>query len=184
MEIKNADGTIKTLEELQEDAVERMIDELDCLSTTNQIELGNDWRDTRNYTYLYENNEENINDALDGLDPYQVLQLGEDYSSYDDFFLFDGWDLTMTDDVWYDIDPDELARELLLEDFVPNYMPSEIQEVIDEYNEAKELIENYNPYRAMCEEVVRKYVNCEADVTDLLQTLDKLARTDEAWEET
>ena len=184
MEIKNEIGEIKTVDELLEDAVERMIDELDCLSTTNQIELGNDWRDTRNYTYLYENNEENINDALDGLDPYQVLQLGEDYSSYDDFFLFDGWDLTMTDDVWYDIDEDELARELLLEDFVPNYMPSEIQEVIDEYNEAKELIENYNPYRAMCEEVVRKYVNCEADGTDLLQTLDKLARTDEAWEET
>lgn len=183
MEIKNDDGKIKTLDELLEEAVERMVDELDSLSTENQIELGNDWRDNMNYTRLYENNEENINNELDGIDPYQVLQLGEDWSSYTDFFLFDGWDLTMTDDVWYDIDEDELARELLYEDFTPDYMPSEIQEVIDEYNEAKELIENYNPYRAMCEEVIARYVNCEADVTDLLQTLDKLARTDEAWKE-
>ena len=93
------------------------------------------------------------------------------------------WGDKQLNDLWEDLDDYEVARDLLTEDFVPECMPREISEIIDEYKEALEELENYNPYRAMCEEVVRKYVNCEADVTDLLQTLDKLARTDEAWKE-
>ena len=90
--------------------------------------------------------------------------------------------MNMTNDVWEDVDTSDLARDILNGNY-SHYLNSDIKDILDEYEEAEEEIENYNPYRAMCEEVIQRYVNCEADVTDLLQTLDKLAKTDDAWEE-
>lgn len=181
MEIKNENGKLKTLEELYEEAKELIVDELDTMNTEDALYLGNEIRGRNNYDILYENKDENLNDVLSGMDPADLIRMGsEDWDNYSDFFTYD-YDLNMTNDVWYDLDTDEIADDIL-EGSYHTYLTSDIVDILDEYEEAKEEIENYNPYRAMCEEVVAKFVNCEADVTDLLQTLDKLAKSDEAWE--
>lgn len=181
MEIKTKNGRIKTAEELLDEAVELMVDKgFGYCDTEELLDIANEARENIGYDRLYPNEEDELNEQLNGVDPYQLLNM--DWDSYDSYFRFDGWDLYTTDDLWEDLDEYEVARDLLTEDFVPDCTPREIANIIDEYKEALEELENYNPYRAMCEDVVRRYVNCEADVTDLLQTLDKLARTDEAWE--
>lgn len=181
MEIKNENGKLKTLEELYDEVKELIVDELDTMNTEDALYLGNEIRDCNSYALLYENKEGNLNDVLEGLDPADLIRMGsEDWDNYSDFFTYD-YDLNMTDDVWYNLDTDEIAGDIL-EGSYRDHITYDIKDIIDEYEEAKEEIENYNPYRAMCEEVVAKYVNCEADVTDLLQTLDKLAKSDEAWE--
>lgn len=179
MEIKNENGKLKTVEELYDEAKELIVDELDCMSTEDALYLGNEIRDRNSYDTLYENKRSYINEVLEGEEPYDILT--SDWDDYSDFFTLDG-SFNMTDDVWYDLDTDEIADDILNGEYY-NYITSDIKDILDEYEELKEQIENYNPYRAMCEEVVARYVNCEADVTDLLQTLDKLAKTDDAWEE-
>ena len=180
MEIKNENGKLKTLDELYDEAKECIEEELNSMLDEYAIYLGNEIRDRNNYDRLYENNEECLNEQLDGLEPYDILNLGWD--NYSDYFTWDGCDLNMTDDVWYDLDTEDIAEEILDGNYY-KYLPSDLKEYVDEYEEAKEELENYNPDRAMVEEVIRKYVNCQADVTDLLQTLDKLARNDELWED-
>lgn len=179
MDIKKENGKLKTVEELYEEAKELIVDELDTMSTEDALYLGNEIRDRNSYDTLYENNRSCVNDVLEGEEPYDILT--SDWDSYSDYFTWDG-DFNMTDDVWYDLDTDEIADDILDGSYY-NYITSDIKDILDEYEEAKEEIENYNPYRAMCEEVIQRYVNCEADITDLLQTLDKLAKTDDAWEE-
>lgn len=179
MDIKNENGKLKTVEELYEETKERIVSELDTMSTEDALYLGNEIRDRNSYDTLYENKRSCINDVLEGEEPYDILT--SDWDDCSDFFTWDG-DFNMTNDVWYDLDTDEIAEDIL-EGSYYNYITSDIKDILDEYEEAKEEIENYNPYRAMCEEVIQRYVNCEADVTDLLQTLDKLAKEDDAWEE-
>lgn len=180
MEIRHENGKLKTLDELWDEAKETVIEELDTMLNEYALYLGNEIRDRNNYARLYENNEECLNEQLEGLDPYEVLNLDWDYS--DEFFTWDGSDLNMTNDVWYDLDTDDIAEEIL-EGSYYKYLPSDLKDYVDEYEDAKEILENYNPTKAKVEEVIRKYVNCQADVTDLLQTLDMLARNDELWEE-
>ena len=62
-------------------------------------------------------------------------------------------------------------------------LDDDIKEILDDYEEAKEFLENLNPYRAKGEEVIARFMNCEADVTDLLQYIDKLVKDDNAWKE-
>ena len=173
-------GKIKSVDTLYDDAVEAIVDVLECLDTDAALDLGNEYRDRCGYDMLRYNDEENINEALEDESPYTILNAG--WSDYDDYFTWDGYDLNMTDDVWNDIDLDDLAREIL--DGTRFYeLPSEIKEILDEYNEVVEYVENYNPYRAEGETLLAKYTNCEADVTDLLQYIDRLVRNDEAWKE-
>lgn len=179
MEIKKENGKLKTTEELYDEVKEMIVDELDCMNTDDALYLGNEIRDRNSYDTLYENKRSCINEVLEGEEPYDILT--SDWDDYSDYFTYDG-SFNMTDDVWYDLDTEEIADEIL-EGSYRNYLTSDIVDIVDEYEELKEQIENYNPYRAMCEEVLQRYVNCEADVTDLLQALDKLAKTDEAWED-
>ena len=179
MDIKNENGKLKTVDELYEEAKELIVEELDSMSEEDALYLGNEIRDRDSYDVLYKNVRSNINDVLEGEEPYDILT--SDWEDCSDYFTWDG-EFNMTDDIWYDLDTDEIAVDIL-EGSYYNYITSDIKDILDEYEEAKEEIENYNPYRAMCEEVIQRYVNCEADVTDLLQTLDKLAKSDDAWEE-
>lgn len=179
MEIKNENGTLKTLDELYDEAKEKITDALDCMDTDDALILGNEIRDHNNYERLYKNEEESVNEVLDNESPWDILN--KDWEDYSDFFTYD-WDFNMTNDVWYDLDTSDIAEDIL-EGNYHRYITSDIKYIVDEYEEAKEEIENYNPYRAECEEVVARYVNCEADVTDLLQMLDKLARNEDCWAE-
>ena len=177
MDIRNEYGKLLTLDELYDAAKEKIVDELDTMDTDDALYLGNEIRGRNSYDRLYPNNERSVNEVLDNMTPWDVLH--SDWEDYSDYFTFD-YDFEMTDDVWYDLDTDEIAEDIL-DGSYHSYITSDIQDILDEYEEAKEQIENYNPYRAMAEEVLTRYINCEADVTDLLQTLDKLVRNDEAW---
>lgn len=180
MEIKREDGKLKTFDELWDEAKEYIEDELNSMREEDAMPLGNEIRGRNHYDTLYVNNEETVNDVLDGETPWNILNDSGWESGYD-YFTYD-YGFNMTDDVWYDLDTEDIAEGILEGEWY-NYLPFDLKCYVDEYEEAKEELENYNPDRAMVEEVIRKYVNCEADVTDLLQTLDKLARNDELWEE-
>jgi len=179
MEITKKNGTLKTLDELYEEAKKKIVYELDTMDMDDALYLGNEIRDRNNYNRLYKNDEEGINEVLEGESPWDILN--KEWNSYSSFFTYD-YDFEMTDDVWYDFDTDEIAGGIL-DDRYRQYITSDIQDIVDEYEEAREEIENYNPYREKCAQVIAKYVNCEADVADLLQMLDKLVKDDSAWEE-
>lgn len=184
MTIKTKVGKLKSVDELTDEAVDQIVEFLEDNSYEDwALGLGNAYRDNNHYPTLYENEEYTLNDELRNLDPYQLLRMGaDDWSSSDDYFMYDGYDLSTTDDVWYDVDLEDFARDILDGDYY-RHIPSDLQDIVDEYEEAKEKIENYNEGRAVAEEIIAKFTNCEADVTDLLQALDKLTRTDEYWKE-
>ena len=180
-EMKKENGRYLTLDELYDLAKEQIIDELDCMHNEDALYLGNEIRERNNYDILYENNEENINEQLDSWDPWDILRL--DYDDYADFFLLNDYnDLTFTNDAWYDLDTDDIAEDIL-DGSYSKYINSDIRDILDDYEEAKEWLENFNPIREAGAVILAKYTNCEADVTDLLQFIDSLVRNEEAWEE-
>ena len=179
-ELKKADGSYITEEELYDLAKSEIVNELDSMNASDAIYLGNEIRDRNNYDLLYENNEENLNEQLEDMEPYDVLNL--DWDDYADYFTWDGYDLTTTDDVWTDLDTDEIAEDIL-EGSYSAYTNSEIKDILTDWEEAKEFLENLNPHREEGRELLAKFTNCEAGVTDLLQYIDKLVRNDEVWEE-
>lgn len=182
MEVKKENGALKTLEELYEEAKELIVDELDTMSTDDALYLGNEIRGRNNYDILYENKDGNLNDVLSGMDPADLIRMGhEDWDDYSDFFTYD-YDLNMTDDVWYDLDTSEIAEDIL-EGSYHDYITSDIKDLVDEYEETRDLLENYNPLRAEGVDLLTKYANCKADVTDLLQYIDRLVKDERLWEE-
>ena len=183
--IRHENGKLYTEDELYDLYVEKMCEVLDDLDTDDLLAVCNAYREKEGGNTLYENNESELNDQLEHLNPYELLELGyEDWSPSDDFFAYTRRDgFTTTNDIYEDIDQEDLARELLDECLETPYSIYEIRTLIEEYTDAKDALEKYNPYREKAEEVIRKFTNCEADVTDLLQVLDKLVRTDEAWKE-
>lgn len=184
MTIKTNTGKLKTLDELTDETVDQIVEFLEDNSYEDYaLGLGNAYRENNHYSVLYENEEDVLNGELQNLNPYQLLNMGaDDWCSSDAYFRYDGYDLSTTDDVWDDVDLEDFARDIL-DGYYYNDIPRELQDIVDEYEETKEKIENYNEGRAMAEEVIAKFTNCEADVTDLLQTLDKLVRNDDYWKE-
>lgn len=178
-ELKKADGTYITEDELYDMVKSDIVDELDCMNTDDALYLGNEIRDNKSYEILYRNDRDEINEALDGEEPYDILNA--DWESGYDFFTYDG-DFNMTDDVWYDLDTDEIAEDILDGSYA-RYLNDDIKDILTDWEEAKEFLENLNPEREDAREVLRKFVNCEADVTDLLQCIDRLVRNDDIWEE-
>lgn len=163
-------GKYITLDQLYDLAKDEIVGELDCMGSDDALYLGNHIREKYNYDLLYENNEECINDQLDGWEPWDIVQL--DYDDYADFFVMEYGEPAFTDDVWYDLDTENIAEDIL-EGSYSSYITSDIKDIVDDYEEAREFLENLNPYRARGEEVLAKFLNCEADVTDLLQYIDR-----------
>ena len=174
-------GKIRSLDDLFEEAVENMVDVLNDLSDDDQFELGNLYRDKNGYNLLYRNTEDEINEILDGESPYDIIQM--DYDEYADYFLWSWGSLDFTSDPFEDLDIEELARAILNEEFHYRDLPSDVQDAFDEFEEARNALDNMNEGRKMAYNVVAKYMNCQADVSDLLVVLSKLARTDEYWSE-
>lgn len=183
MEIKTKSGNLKTEDELREEVIDKLVDALEEMDGDDALNIGNAYREDNHDSPLYVNDEDNINDELYGKDPYDILQMAGNWDECDDYFSCDGWgELGTTNDVWEGIDLEDLADDLV-EGRYTRHITTDIQEILDDYEEALNKLENYNEGRALAEEVINRYVNCEADVTDLLQVLDKLARTDEYWKE-
>lgn len=181
MTIKTKSGRLKTEDELREEVIEELVEVLEELDEDDALELGNAYRRANRDAELMVNDEDNLNSELEGRDPYEILQMASDWNEYDGYFSCDSWcDFGTTDNVWENVDLDDLADDIIEGDYRP-YTTNEIQEIVEEYEKAVEELRNYNEGRIMAEEVIRKFVNCEADVTDLLQTLEKLVRTDEYW---
>lgn len=157
-----------------------IIDSLDDMATDEALCLGNQIREERNYEWLYENNEENINDQLEGWEPWDILQL--DYDSYADFFYMEYGEPSFTDNVWKDLDKDEIAEDIL-DGGYSDYWSEEINSIMDDYNEAKEFLDNLNKYRIEGEELLKKFTKGEADVADLLQYIDRITKNDDVWKE-
>ena len=182
MEIK-VNGRLKTEDELRDEVIDKLVDALEDLADDEALDLGNAYRENNHDATLYTNDEDNINSELEGKDPYDILQMAGNWDECDDYFSCDAWgELGTTNDVWEGVDLTDLADDLV-NGYYTCHITDDIQEILDDYEEALEKLNNYNEGRALAEEVIRKYVNCEADVTDLLQALDKLAKTDEYWRE-
>lgn len=179
-EIKNTDGTYKTLDELRQDAIELIAEELDCMTEYDMLDVGNRYREEHCYPQLNTFDEDNVNDALDGLSPWEIIELEIRPDHWgDDYFTYDGYDFDMVSDIWDNIDLEELAEAIIDGDFDAEVR--DIRDLVDEYEEAKDYLENLNKYREQAREVMAKFVNCEADWKDLYACLDRLVNTDEAW---
>ena len=183
MEIKVKGGKLKTEEQLRDEAIDKLVEALEEMDEDEALDLGNAYRSSDYTDPLCVNDEDTINDELRGLDAYTILQMAENWNENDQYFSGNGYgEFGTTDDVWEGIDLEDLADDLLNGAY-HRHITSDIQEILDDFEEALEKLNNYNEGRALAEEVVRKYVNCEASVTDLLQTLEKLVRTDNYWKE-
>lgn len=181
--LKDENRKYRTEESLWEEALDELEEALDDLDIESALELGNSIREDNHYEPLRRNTDNEINDALRGVDPWDILTIAGDWDDYSDFFIWDGYDLYTTDDVWYDLDTADIAREILRGYYDSGELPDEIQEIYDEYLEAVEKLNNINKERIEGENLLQKFVNCEADVTDLLQYIDRLVKNDEVWKE-
>lgn len=182
MEIRK-NGKLRTEKELHEEVIDKLVEALENLDEDEALDLGNAYRVANHDAELYVNDEDNVNSELDGMDPYDILCNAGNWDENDGYFSSDRWgDFGTTDEVWENVTLEDLAEDLL-EGRYRSSITTDIQEILEDYEEALEKLENYNEGRVLAEEVVRKYVNCEASVTDLLQALDKLAKTDEYWKE-
>ena len=182
MEIK-VKGKLKTEEQLKDEVIDKLVEALENMDEDDALNLGNAYRESNHDGPLYINDEDNLNDELDGKDPYEILRMAYNWDENDSYFGIDCWnELGTTSNVWEGVDLEDLAGDLLDGDY-HRHITDDIHEILDDYEEALNKLENYNEGRALAEEVVRKYVNCEASVTDLLQTLEKLVRTDDYWKE-
>lgn len=174
-------GKFRSNDDLYEEALDMMLDALSELSDNEALELSNLYREQDYSNPLYVNEENTINEVLGGMSPYDILQI--DYDSYANYFSEDRYgDIEFTDDVWANADPEDVARAVLDGDIKYSDLPSSIQDVYDEYEEAKDKLDDIQEERKQAAKVISDYVNCKADVTDLLQMLDKLVRNDEIWE--
>lgn len=181
--MRNADGTVMTADEIEDYFIERMIDEMDTLDTDDLLDLCNQYREENSLPRLYYNDYGELDDVLCDVSPSDLLYMGrDDWESSDEFFQYTyGSGLSTTDDVYEGIDREDVARDILIEEFEPDNL--DVEDLLEEYKQAKLALKNCNVYRIETEEVIRKYTNCEADVTDLLQMLSKLARTNDVWKD-
>ena len=179
-EIKNVNGKYKTLAELYDDAVEIISEALDYLSDSEQIEIGNKWRDDNGYPILHYFEEDEVDEVLSDCSPWDIIHMEIETSYCGDRYFTYEYDFEVTDDIWDNIDLEDLARELINgEASIDN---REINDLISEYEDAKEYLENLNEDREAAREVLAKFVNCEADWKDLFTMLDKLVKNDDIWE--
>ncbi len=178
MEIIKKSGALKTEDELYEEAVVLLIDALEDLSEEEQIVIGNAYR-SMGSPRLYCNDSDTLENELSDLSIWELLEVGQSWSNCDDYFTWDGSELQTTNDIWIDADTDDVARAILDGEISAKYMV--LANIVEDYKQAKEQIKHFNPWRAMCAEVVKKFTEGTASVTDLLQTLNKLATSDDAW---
>lgn len=174
-------GKYISTDRLRELAIKEIVSELTCMDEDDALYLSNRVRYLEDYDRLYKNDSEGVNEALDGWTPWDCLR--EDYDSYASYFYMD-CGMTFTDDVWDGLDEEEIADNILNGCYV-DYLTDDISEILNDYDEAKDFLEGLNPYRIEGEELIAKFTNCEADVTDLLQYISKLVKNDdgEVWKE-
>ena len=177
-------GRLITESELREDAIDLLTDTLEgYISWDETLEIANAYREWNGEPELCRNNEEELDEYLRTWSPHEILQAAANYSAGDDYFACDGDTIVTTSDEWEGLNIRDVATGIIDSDFnVPNRV-KEVIDILNAYEEAKVELENYNPWRAKCQEMIRKYTSNEADVTDLLQLIDQLARHEEYWEE-
>ena len=178
-ELKKADGQYITEDELYDLVKSEIVEELDSMYNEDALYLGNYIRENNGDNPLYENEEDNINEQLEDWKPWDIIQL--DYESYAEFFYMDYGEPCFTDDVWEDLDTDEIAEDILDGSYA-RYLNDDIKDILADWEEAKEFLKNLNPVREEGRGLLAKFTNCEADVTNLLQYIDRLVRNDEVWE--
>lgn len=170
--------SVNDLFELAKDAI---VDELGTMTIEDAIVLGNRVRDENCFDPLYENNSDGLNAALEDEDPATIINL--DWESSWDYFVWDGSDLTLTDDVWYDLDTEDIAEEILDGEY-SDVTTGDIDDIVADYKEAKEFLEKRGRYpaeRIEGEELLEKYADGEAQVPDLLNYIARLIKKDEVW---
>ena len=178
-EMKKENGRYLTFDELYDLAKYDIEEVLNNMCGDEALTLGNAIRENNRYDTLYENTENNVNQMLHNEAPWDILN--SDWDSGYEYFSYD-YAFKMTDDVWYDLEIDEVA-EAILDGGYSRYLTSDIKDLLDDYEDAKYWLENFNPIREAGAVILAKYVNCQADVTDLLQFIDNLVRNEDAWEE-
>ena len=113
MEIK-VKGKLKTEEQLRDEVIDKLIEALEGLDEDAALDLGNAYRSSDYTDPLYVNDENTINDELRGVDAYTILQMAENWNENDQYFSGSAYgDFGTTDDVWENVDLEDLATDLL-----------------------------------------------------------------------
>lgn len=183
MDIRNDEGQLKSKDEIKSEAVGKIIDLIYGLDIEDKIILGNQYRQDNYMAILYENTEEVINDVFGKLDPYDLLEMGNyDWDRQSDYFTYnDDSGIEMTDDVWYDIEQEDVASAILEEEITPKVTLEGLKEIIKDYNDTIEEWRKTNTYREKARVLVTKFKNHEATPVELAEFLETLVKTDEIW---
>ena len=83
-DLKDQNGKYKTLDELKDEAMRVVADALENLDDTEQLEIGNEWRENNGYACLHILDEVEVNDALEDCEPWEILNF--DCGKWDDYF--------------------------------------------------------------------------------------------------
>lgn len=176
-------GKYKVAGQLRDEARNLMLSTIeDDLTGIELLELGNLYREWDGGNTLYENTEDVINRELKHCDPVWLLE--QDYDSWASYFAIDDWggDLSFTDDALEGLDVYDVVDAILDEDLALHRLPDALKDIFEDWQEALTSLESVNKFRKEIDDTISAYTNCEADVSDLLILLGKLANNEDIWE--
>lgn len=176
-------GKYKIAGQLRNEARNLMLSAIeDDLSGIELLELGNLYRDWDGGSTLYENTEDVINRELKHCDPAWLLE--QEYDSWANYFAIDDWggDLSFTNDAFEGFDAYDVVDAILDGDLDVYEIPALLKEIYQDLQDALISLESVNKFRKEIDDTISAYTNCEADVSDLLILLGKLANNEDIWE--
>lgn len=134
----------KMLEEATEKLYEKFSDDIqeliDKMDEDELLEFVNFVRRYDSDAEVYEMNEDNFNEALSGMEPYDVVNLADGFNMNCNYFSYDGWDLYEFDSLDETVDIDTVIEGILANDRYID-VNDKIRELHDDYTEQLEEIE-------------------------------------------
>ena len=131
---------IKDGSDLYSELLEVLEEALTDMDEGDALEIGNEYRDRQGDELLQELDEYTINDLLEDMTPYEILQSASDIDIDDRYIYRDAWgDIGTTDDVYCGLRVSEVAEWIA--DNEPRVIHgTDAGDIMDEYNEALDLL--------------------------------------------
>ena len=109
-------GRLISQDELREQAVEKLMEIFDNMDIDALLELYNYYREENDEAIIREFDEDNVNEALEDWEPWDILNAGSNCSWSYDYFYLNRWgdDICFTDDVTDGIDAEDVAAAILM----------------------------------------------------------------------
>lgn len=127
-----------TRDALYSELIDEIKNALENAYDSDIFDLLNEWRESNSYETLREMCEGELNDALDGYNAWDIINMEIDTS--DEYFTLNGYgDITTTCDVWHDCDSETIAEWIAENEDAHGV--SEIDDIFADYNDALEALD-------------------------------------------